>query len=1324
MKLQSFLLSLIIILLSACSKELPKEASKDTPNPAEQITIYRDAYGTPQIVADSNAGVYFGYGYAVATDRLFQMEMLKRTAEGRVAEALGADFVELDIQLRTSYDHRSIQRQLDALPASQLEILQAYAQGFNTRIDELTADTLPIEFSDNDFLPQHWSAYDVAMTFVGSIAHRYSDFNSERDNLELLTHLESLHGKATAWKIFNASKWLLDGDSPTTVPGQLAPGASSERPDYLDDLPTTTATTRIVLREDGRFNGNTNTTENLKASRQRLAKIGFSHNPEFTGASNYWAAQDLQDAPAALVNGPQFGFGVPSYVYGIGLHGGDFNVVGNTLLALPSLLFAHNNHIAWGSTAGISDQSDEYLLSLDSGNPNRYRYGDTWREFESWPEHITVKNQKPVTVIARRSAQGMVQSYQPKNSLAWARARSWEGGELATLMGWIFLATDKDIDSAKQRIGNMSTNINMYLMDKTGNLSYVHSGQYPQRAAEHDSRLPAPGTGAWDWQGMRPYSDNPTVTNPEQGFIANWNNRPRTDWISSDLWTYTWSRADRTQLIFDALRRDPLSIQEKPTIEDISDINKKITFADVNAPFLLPYLFSALDGYAQSKLVSLALSSLQNWDKQWPVDSNAQYGTGPAIMEMWLKELLKEVFQDDIGEEYFYLYSGTNYPNNSLGPSMGTAPGTKALLRNLDRLASGSWSESDYDFFNGRNPGEIISHSFESAITRLAAEQGPILSEWHLQAHPMQWQPYNFRGVPQAREDAGVSLPAYMNRGSENNLFVATGTGIVARDVVPPGQSGFQSVDGEKSANAENQMKMFADFEYKDMPFAIEQIRKNATSTQTIPLPAKAPALDTQASTQTPGADTVPSLSAALQELQSGTTTSKDLVDKSLARIAQLENLNAFITIDAEGAAGRALNLDAKRANGEALGPLSGVPISVKDNIHVAALPNTAGTAALRSFIPMKDADVIERVKAAGAVIVGKNNMHELAYGITSNNYTFGAVGNAYDARYIAGGSSGGTAVAIAAGMVSAGLGTDTGGSTRIPASLNGIAGFRPTTGRYPSGGLTRISNTRDTVGPMAKTVVDIALLDSVLSGEPIAKQSVSLSGLRLGVPRSYFYSDLEPSVAARADTVLQMLKDAGVILIEADIPVLAELNEKVGFPLVIFETKQLLQDYAAENIPAGSLQAIIDQISSPDVQGVMEGVLGGAISESVYRDALDVFRPQLQQAYNTYFSTHNVDAVIFPTLPLTARPIEGSLETVEFNGTQAPTFPTYIRNTDPASNAGIPALTIPAGLSAGGFPIGIEIDGPLGSDQRLLAIGVAIEKVLSKDAVTRTPAP
>ncbi len=1322
MKYQIMSIFLATLLTTACTDNINSEAEIDS---AEQVTIYRDKYDTPHIVASSNRGVYFGYGYAVATDRMFQMEMLKRTAEGRVAEVLGQEFVELDSHLRTSYDHRSIQVQLKMLPANQLEILEAYAAGFNTRIDELTEESMPGEFSDNGFLPEHWNAYNVAMTFVGSIAHRYSDFNSERDNLELLQHLEKKHGKATAWRIFNSSKWLHDSDSPTTVPGRQASPTPISRPDYLDELSSTT-TTRVVLSDDGRFDGTTRSTQKLSAARQRLADLGFSHNPEFTGASNYWAARDLQDAPAALVNGPQFGFGVPSYVYGIGLHGGDFNVVGNTLLALPSLLFAHNNHIAWGSTAGMSDQSDEYMLSLDPNNPEQYQYAGNWQTLESWPEVIRVKGMPDVTVMARRSVQGMVQDYQPHDNIAWARARSWEGEELATLMAWIFLATDTTLEKARQRIAAMATNINMYTMDNSGNLAYIHSGRYPLRANGHDSRLPTTGSGQWDWQGMRPKSDNPTVTNPEQGYIANWNNRPQADWISSDLWTYTWSRADRVRLIFDALQRKPEgNSAAKLSVADISDINEKIAYADVNAPFLLPYLFSAFEADKPTQLVAEALALLQSWDRQWRLGDNGQYGSEQAVMESWLKELLREVIADDVGAEYFYLYSATNYPNSTLGASMGTAPGTKVVLRNLDRLASGELNDTDYDFFNGRDPAGVIRQSFTAALDKLGTQLGNDVSAWRLKAAPMQWQPYNFRGVPQAQNSAAVTLPAYMNRGSENNLFVATGDSIEAWDVIPPGQSGFQTKSGDRDANSINQLEMYASFEYKPVPFDIVQVRELAVSTTTITVSDLIHSPNNGTVNFTQG-DNNPmrSITAIHDALSIGSTNTQAVVEQSLMRVKASANLNAFITVDENGARSTAKEQDSIRNNGVPQGRLAGIPVGIKDNIHVAGLANTAGTAALRDFVPTTNASVIDSLKSAGAIIIGKNNMHELAYGITSNNYSFGAVGNAYNPQYIAGGSSGGTAVAIASGMVTAGLGTDTGGSTRIPASLNGIAGFRPTTGRYPVDGLTRISSTRDTVGPMANTVADIALLDSVLSGGAIYTEGVQLSELRLGVPRDYFYHDLEPDVAARVEVVLNALDRAGVELVEVDIKNLGELNEQIGFPLVLFETRLLLEEYAKQNISGGSLQSIVDKLSSPDVQGVMANVMNGDISEAAYREALDVYRPKLKQAYRSYFSENTVDAIIFPTLPLTARPIEGSLETVELNGERVPTFPTYIRNTDPASNAGIPALTIPAGLSTAGLPIGIEIDGPENSDQRLLAIGIAIEALLHRTPVTQTPPP
>ena len=443
--------------------------------------------------------------------------------------------------------------------------------------------------------------------------------------------------------------------------------------------------------------------------------------------------------------------------------------------------------------------------------------------------------------------------------------------------------------------------------------------------------------------------------------------------------------------------------------------------------------------------------------------------------------------------------------------------------------------------------------------------------------------------------------------------------------------------------------------------------------------------------------------------------SSQKRVSDSLAAIGADSDINAFLGVRADEATREAMACDAQRTAGGSLGPLHGVTLAIKDNIQVAGLPCTGGTPALRSCIAEQDAGVITRLKAAGAIVIGKSNMHELAFGITSDNEAFGAVHNARRYAHIAGGSSGGTAAAIASGMVMAGLGTDTGGSCRIPAALNGIVGFRPTSGRYPSDGLIRISHTRDTVGPMASTVADVSTLDAVLTQDIAPDDTVNLEDLRLGVPRSYFYSDLEPEVAEGMAQTLDRLADAGVTLMDVELPGIDSLNEKIGFPLVLYEARQLLEDYLANNCPEVQLEALVAGVASPDVRQVMDAVLRGDISSEAYTQALDTHRPVLQEMYRDCFRQHRLDALVFPTTPLTARPIAGSRDCIDLNGRRAPTFLTYIRNTDPGSNAGIPGISLPAPVDAGAMPVGIELDGPEYSDRRLLAIGIAIERLLAE---------
>lgn len=452
----------------------------------------------------------------------------------------------------------------------------------------------------------------------------------------------------------------------------------------------------------------------------------------------------------------------------------------------------------------------------------------------------------------------------------------------------------------------------------------------------------------------------------------------------------------------------------------------------------------------------------------------------------------------------------------------------------------------------------------------------------------------------------------------------------------------------------------------------------------------------------------------AMAALESGEITSLEYVNALLRRVEQHPEVNAFIHLDPDQVRAAAAAADAARASGEPVGPLHGLPILLKDNINTADMPTTGGTPALAGNQPAENAPVAQALIDAGAIIMGKTNMHELAFGITSNNAAFGPVRNPYDLDRMPGGSSGGNGAALAARMAPAAVGTDTGGSTRIPAALTGTVGFRPTSGRYSGEGIIPISATRDTAGPMARSVADVALLDAVIADEPATLETVSLEGLRLGVPRAHFYENLDPQVAKAMRKALHHLERQGVVLVEADVPDVTELDNASGFPIAIYEVVRDLTAYLAAYAPHISFADVAYMAASPDVSGLLQSLADGTgtVPESVYQDAMQIYRPALQASYANYFAQHDVAAIIYPTTPKAAALI-GEDVTTDLNGEQVSTFLTFIRNTDPESVAGIPALTFPVGMTSDGLPIGGEIAGPAGSDRALLAVGAAIEDAL-----------
>ena len=461
----------------------------------------------------------------------------------------------------------------------------------------------------------------------------------------------------------------------------------------------------------------------------------------------------------------------------------------------------------------------------------------------------------------------------------------------------------------------------------------------------------------------------------------------------------------------------------------------------------------------------------------------------------------------------------------------------------------------------------------------------------------------------------------------------------------------------------------------------------------------------------------------AVESLRDGRLTASEYAATLLARAEALSNLNALTVLDVEGALAAAHRIDALGATERARLPLAGLPIVVKDNINTRGLSTSAGTPALEGFAPARHAPSVQRLVDAGAVVLGKANMHELAFGITSTNLSphAGPVRNPYDPLLIPGGSSGGTAAAIAARIAPAGLGTDTGGSTRIPAALCGIAGLRPSVGDGGAGrryhdpqAVVPISHTRDTVGPMARTVADLALLDGVITGHgPLAPALVA--NLRIGLPAP-LWEGLERALEDVARGALAKLEAAGVTLVPVAMPQLLALDERVSRALALHEPLADLRDWLVANrAPVRTVAEVAARIASPDVRAVYDAILAD-VAGGDYQAALTVWRPRLQHLYAQTFADDGLDALLFPTTRLVAAPIDDMNGSSRVSIDGAPPIDemdAYLRNTDPASNAGIPGLSLPAGLAQGRLPVGLELDSPAGSDRRLLAIGIAFERIL-----------
>ncbi|MEO0411390.1 MAG: amidase family protein [Pseudomonadota bacterium] len=398
-------------------------------------------------------------------------------------------------------------------------------------------------------------------------------------------------------------------------------------------------------------------------------------------------------------------------------------------------------------------------------------------------------------------------------------------------------------------------------------------------------------------------------------------------------------------------------------------------------------------------------------------------------------------------------------------------------------------------------------------------------------------------------------------------------------------------------------------------------------------------------------------------------------------------------------------------------GPLGGMPLLVKDNIAVEGLPFTGGCPAFHDHVAAKSASVVSCLEDAGAVVVGKANLHELAFGVTSNNADHGPVRNPHDTRHVAGGSSGGSAAAVAAGFVPFALGTDTGGSGRIPAAFCGCVGYRPTVGRYPSDGVMLLTHVRDTISLLAQNMDDIFALDRAITGTK-APNTADLGTVTFGLLSPFGTAGLDPYVEHVFTAGLRQLEERGAKIKPVDGHRLRHIDKEIGLAVAVGQAAQIWAKSVPETLGI-SLEEFVPKIGSPDVRGVFESFLGsgGPVPETVLAEFVDIELPKLQKAYDDLFAQSGVDAFVFPTV-VTSAPLIGRDETVEVCGEVLPLFETLIRNTGPGSLAGIPGVTLP--LPTERLPVGFALDGRAGADSALLQVAAWAENALSAEGAAQ----
>jgi len=787
----------------------------DTFSKTSTVTVYRDGFGVPHIFSQDIEGLFYGFGHATAQDRLFQIDMLRRTYWGRVSEVHGAKFLELDKSMRRDNLSRTqVRDQIGALDKEYQVVLRSFAAGINAYIREIQADPpqrVPAEFNKFGVVPEQWEAEDVAAVF-NSVMGVFMDSQKEIENRALLDFLIKKHGEKKGREIFKDCVWGNDPDGLTTI----APDAQTTSP----------AKNKVeYFRPDSTV---LELTKESEAMRRAYIPTGLLPSSDILAASYAFVVSGKRSVTgnALLMGGPQFGFHLPSDLYEAGLHGPGISVVGSTLAGYPCLMFGHNEKSAFSSTAGVDNITDLFEEKLNPKNPRQYWFMGKWRTMDTRKEVFKVKNEEQKEFTFYSTVHGPVIRMDEGKGIAYSKQLSCKEDYLTGFVSFYELMKAQTPEDFKKAASFSSLSVNVYYADTSGNIGYFHQGKYPKRNSGSNPLFPTPGTGEFEWQGFLPAETNPQIVNPTTGIIANWNNKPAKDWWNGDLGgifsgVAGWGIDHRVFVLEESIKG-----KDRISADDLKKMIQNITFTHLAAERFKPFLMEAGKKYKSSdSRMGKALEMLASWDNKWSDQDNDGFydHSGLTIFNSWWDIALKNTFEDELGDYWASLETSYGGPYN--WERRKRYPGNPLFLRTL--LGK---NYSVYDYFNGKRDETLIK-SLSEALDRAEKKFGsPDMTTWKTPVTPMFYAPTTIHGVTSTAEK--IKGTFFMERGTENHIVELTKDGPKGVMVVPPGTGGFVKINGEKSPNYEDQFEIFNKFEYKPMLLKEEAVKTKAKSKQ------------------------------------------------------------------------------------------------------------------------------------------------------------------------------------------------------------------------------------------------------------------------------------------------------------------------------------------------------------------------------------------------------------------------------------------------------------------------------------------------------------